>query len=164
MYAGPVGIAAMLAAGAIAAGQSQEAVQSPAPSTSTFVSAEDVKRLISRAREERKDAAPLVSEPMLRLGTYDGHLEYRASVGGAALHEREAELFYVIQGSGTLITGGKLVNEKRANATNRNGSAIEGGDARSVAQGDFILVPENTPHWFQTIRQTLVLFSIHVPR
>ena len=50
---------------------------------------------------------------MLELGSYDGHLEYRASVGNAAVHEKEAEIFYVIEGSGTLVTEGKLVNENR---------------------------------------------------
>jgi mannose-6-phosphate isomerase-like protein (cupin superfamily) len=101
---------------------------------------------------------------MLELGTYDGHLEYRASVGGAAVHEKEAEIFYVIDGAGTLVTGGKLVKEIRTNPTNLSGSAIDGGTPRHVSKGDFILVPENTPHWFSSIDGTLVLFSVHVPR
>ena len=101
---------------------------------------------------------------MLELGSYDGHLEYRASVGPAAVHEKEAEMFYVIDGSATLMTGGKLVKETRTNSTNLSGSGIEGGTSRSIAKGDFILVPENTPHWFSSINGVLVLFSMHVPR
>ena len=73
-------------------------------------------------------------------------------------------MFYVIEGSATLVTGGKLVNEKRTNAANLTGTAIEGGSARPVAKGDFVIVPENTPHWFSPINGTIVLMSFHVPR
>jgi mannose-6-phosphate isomerase-like protein (cupin superfamily) len=125
----------------------QPAPQAAEKPTKTFTSAADVTALIAKAKSERKEGQPTVTEPMLELGSYDGHLEYRPSVGPAAVHEKEAEIFYVIDGSGTLITGGKLVKETRTNATNLSGSAIEGGTSRTVAKGDFILVPENTPRW-----------------
>jgi mannose-6-phosphate isomerase-like protein (cupin superfamily) len=143
----------------------QAAPQSTAKPTKTFTSSSDVAALIAKAKSERKENQPTVAEPMLELGSYDGHLEYRASVGPAAVHEKEAEMFYVIDGSGTLVTGGKLANEKRTDASNLSGSGIEGGNSRAVVKGDFILVPENTPHWFSSINGgALVLFSMHVPR
>ena len=71
---------------------------------------------------------------------------------------------YVIDGTGTITTGGKLVNEKRTDATNLNGTAIEGGQPQNVAKGDFIFVPENTAHWFGKINGTLILMTLHVPR
>ena len=142
----------------------QAAAQSSPKPTKTFTSASDLSALIAKAKSERKEGQPTVAEPMLELGSYDGHLEYRASVGNAAVHEKEAELFYVIDGSATLVTGGKLANEKRTDATNLNGTAIEGGTPRKIAKGDWILVPENTPHWFSPINGVLVLFSMHVPR
>jgi len=140
------------------------APQSPEKPTKTFTSSAEVTALIAKAKSERKEGQPIVTEPMLELGLYDGHLEYRASVGPAAVHEKEAEVFYVIDGSATLVTGGNLVKETRTNPTNLSGSAIEGGTSRIVAKGDFILVPENTPHWFSSIDGVLVLFSMHVPR
>ena len=142
----------------------QAAPQSPEKATKTFTSAADVAALIAKAKSERKENQPLVAEPMLELGSYDGHLEYRASVGNAAVHEKEAEIFYVIDGSATMVTGDKLVKESRTDAANLNGSGIEGGASRAIAKGDFILVPENTPHWFSSINGVLVLFSVHVPR
>jgi mannose-6-phosphate isomerase-like protein (cupin superfamily) len=142
----------------------QGAAQSSAKPTKTFTSAADLSALIAKAKSERKEGQPIVTGPIVELGTYDGHLEYRASVGNAAVHEKEAELFYVIDGSATLVTGGKLANEKRTDATNLSGSAIEGGTPRDIAKGDWILVPENTPHWFSPIKGVVVLFSMHVPR
>lgn len=142
----------------------QPAPQSAEKPTKTFTSAAEVTALIAKAKSERKNDQATVTEPMLELGSYDGHLEYRPAVGNAALHEKEAEVFYVISGSGTLVTGGKLVNETRNNATNRSGTGIDGGVSRHISKGDFVLVPENTPHWFNSIDGVLVLFSMHVPR
>ena len=160
-----IGLALTLVAAVALAKQPapQPAPQSADKPTKTFTSAADVTALIAKSKSERKENQPLVTQPILELNGYDGHLEYRASVGNAAVHEIEAELFYVIDGSATLTTGGKLVNEKRTDATNLNGSAIEGGTPRDIAKGDWVLVPENTPHWFSPIKGVLVLFSIHVP-
>ncbi|HET9272458.1 MAG TPA: cupin domain-containing protein, partial [Vicinamibacterales bacterium] len=90
-------------------------------------------------------------------------LEYRAQVANAAVHETEAELFYVIDGSATLVTGGKLTADATRNGANLTGKGIEGGTSRKVAKGDFIMVPENTPHWFSAIDGTVVLMSLHLP-
>jgi mannose-6-phosphate isomerase-like protein (cupin superfamily) len=141
----------------------QAAPQSSPNPTNLFMSASQVSDLIEKAKRDRKPDQANVLEPILELGGYDGHLEYRASVGNATLHETEVELFYVIDGSATLTTGGKLVNEKRTDAANLNGSAIEGGTKRNIAKGDWILVPQNTPHWFNPINGVLVLFSMHSP-
>ena len=134
------------------------------PDLKTFASSSDVAAMIAKAKAERKPDQPLFAQPILKLAPYTASLEYRGAVGPAAVHETEAEMFYVIEGSATLVTGGKLVNEKRTNAENLTGTAIEGGSARPVAKGDFVIVPENTPHWFSPINGTIVLMSFHAPR
>ena len=128
----------------------------------TFASAPDVQALADRARQTRKANQPTVSQPILQLPPYSANLESRNAVGPAAVHEKEAEMFYVIDGSATLVTGGKLMNETR-NGNNLSGTAIEGGTPRQVAKGDFIMVPENTAHWFSRIDGTLLLMSLHLP-
>lgn len=131
--------------------------------TKTYSSAADVQALLAKAKADHKPGQPTVIEHILTLAPYGANLEYRTGVGPAAVHEKEAELFYVIDGSATLTTGGKLVDEKR-NGENLTGTAIEGGESRAVAKGDFVIVPENTPHWFGKIDGTIVLMSLHVPR
>jgi len=155
MRAALAGLALLLvSAGAVA--------QQPAAANSrTMVSAADVAAMIAKAKVDRKDQ-PLIAQSMIRLDQYNVSLEYRASVGNAAVHETEAELFYVIDGSATLVTGGRLKNETR-NGANLSGSAIEGGQSRHVAKGDFIMVPEGQPHWFSQIDGTVVLMSLHLP-
>ncbi len=73
--------------------------------------------------------------------------------GNAAVHETEAELFYVVDGSATLVTGGKLTGESRTNAENLTGNGIEGGTSRHVAKGDFVMVPERTAALVQRDRR-----------
>jgi mannose-6-phosphate isomerase-like protein (cupin superfamily) len=132
--------------------------------TNTYSSAADVAALMAKAKAEHKDGQAIVIEHILQLAPYGANLEYRTAVGPAAVHEKEAELFYVIDGSATLMTGGKLTAEKRTNAENLTGTGIEGGKSQAVAKGDFVIVPENTPHWFSAIPERIVLMSLHVPR
>ena len=141
------------------------AQQKGAPAANiTYKSAADVAAMIAKAKAQNDGkASALISQNILSLTPYKASLEYRASVGTAAIHVKEAEMFYVVDGSATLITGGKLVGETK-NGDNLTGSALEGGTPQAVAKGDFIIVPENTGHWFSEIKQTLVLMSFHVPR
>jgi mannose-6-phosphate isomerase-like protein (cupin superfamily) len=141
----------------------QPSAPAAAAAPRTMVSASDVAALIAKAKAERKDNQALLAQSMIQLAPYNVSLEYRAAVANAAVHETEAELFYVIDGSATLVTGGKLTNENRTNAANLSGSGIEGGVTRRVAKGDFIMVPEGTPHWFSAIDGTVVLMALHLP-
>jgi mannose-6-phosphate isomerase-like protein (cupin superfamily) len=142
---------------------SQQPAAPAAASGRTMVSAADVAAMMARARVARKPDQPLLAQSMIRLDQYNVSLEYRALVANAAVHETEAELFYVVDGSATLVTGGRLKNETRTNAANLSGSGIEGGQSRHVAKGDFIIVPEGQPHWFSAIDGTVVLMSLHLP-
>jgi mannose-6-phosphate isomerase-like protein (cupin superfamily) len=107
---------------------------------------------------------PVTAEPILLLAPYRAQLEYRPTNAPAALHEKDAELMVVLEGTGSIVTEGKLVNEKRVNAANLTGSSIEGGTSRTVVKGDMILIPANTPH--QVIPAggaPIVLITMHVP-
>jgi mannose-6-phosphate isomerase-like protein (cupin superfamily) len=143
----------------------QPAAQAQAASAmKTFSSSADVTALIAKAKAERKEGQPTVIEHLLTLDPYNANLEYRASVGPAAIHEKEAEMMYVIDGSATIIIGGTLTEQKRTNPENLSGTGIEGGASKAVSKGDFIFVPENTAHWFNTINGVLILMTLHVPR
>jgi mannose-6-phosphate isomerase-like protein (cupin superfamily) len=143
----------------------QPAAQIPPPPAKLFAGAGDVTALIAKAKAERKPDQANFSQPIVRLAPYNANLEYRVAGlnAPASVHEREAEMFYVVEGSGTLVTGGTLREEKRTNAENLSGSAIDGGTRRKVVKGDWVMVPEKTAHWFTELDGTLVLMSIHLP-
>jgi mannose-6-phosphate isomerase-like protein (cupin superfamily) len=55
------------------------------------------------------------------------------------VHKNVVELYFVREGSGTLVTGGKIVNNK-----------IQGGTERIVKAGDVVFIPPGVPHGFST--------------
>jgi mannose-6-phosphate isomerase-like protein (cupin superfamily) len=142
---------------------SAQAPATPPPIAKLFASSADVAALIAKAKRDHKPGQSNVVEPLLQLAPYSANLEYRTSVGPAAIHVDEDEFFYVIDGSGTFVTGGSLTHAVQTNAENLTGDSIEGGTAKRVAKGDFFVVPENTPHWFGAINGRIVVMSLHVP-
>lgn len=136
----------------------------PPPPTKLFASSAEIDKLLAEHKAEHTAGKATPSKRIISLAPYLAAMEYRTAVGPAAVHEKEAEFFYVVEGSGVLTTGGKLTAETRVNPENLSGTGITGGQAQPVAKGDMLIVPENTPHWFSTINGALVLVSMHVPR
>jgi mannose-6-phosphate isomerase-like protein (cupin superfamily) len=134
-----------------------------APPDKIVATSSEIMAMVAKAKAERKADQPTFAQPLLALAPYGANLEYRAAIGPSAVHKKYAEFFYVVDGSATLVTGGKLVNEK-SNGDNLSGTGIEGGSPRQVAKGDFVIVPEGTPHWFSTINGNITLMSFRLPR
>ena len=149
-------LAAMMASSAMA--------QQAAPAATTFMNNKEIMGLIDKAKADRKGDAPLVAEPILTLAPYRAQLEYRPGTSPAAVHEKDAELMVVLEGTGDIVTGGKLVDERRTNANNLGGPSITGGKSQSVVKGDMLIVPANTPHQvIPTGGAPIVLMTMHVP-
>ena len=158
-------VAMGIVVGAVLTGPVLQAQGGAPAAAKLFASSADVRAMIAKAKAERKADQPNFSQPIVALAPYSANLEYR--VGGlnapASTHNKEAEMFFVVEGSGTVVTGGHLQNERATNADNAGGTGIEGGNSRRIAAGDFVLVPEGTPHWFTQIDGALVLMSLHLP-
>src|SRR5689334_13888650 len=154
----PILAVALLAFAAPALSQSTE------PASTQFMSHKQIMGLVNKAKADRKGDAPLVAEPILLMAPYRAQLEFRPKTAPAALHEKDAELFVVLQGAGNIVTGGKLVDEKRVNANNLSGSSIADGHSQSVVVGDVLIVPANTPHQVVPAGgKPIVLMTMHVP-
>lgn len=99
-----------------------------------------------------------------RLG-HHAAVEYRRSSTPPMVHVRMAEFFYVVDGEADLILGGKLTNPKCLNSSNLAGDGVEGGVTHHVKKGTYILVPENTAHYFTNIdkKQGVTVLDVHVP-
>jgi len=156
--------AAPAGAPAVAAATPQVAAPADASAMKVFSSSAEVQQLLAKAKAERKEGQVMVAEHILSLAPYTVNLEYRPVEGAVAVHETEAEMVYVIDGTGTLTTGGKVVGEKRTNAKNLSGTSIDGGTAQTMNKGDFTIIPEGTPHQFKPAGGPLVLMTFHVPR
>jgi mannose-6-phosphate isomerase-like protein (cupin superfamily) len=155
-----LGALAMLAGPAAA----QTPAAPPAPEVRTFASAADVAALVAKEKATIKPGAGAMAQPIMLLPPYRTNIEYRNGKANAAVHEDAAEIFYVIDGSGTFVLGGQLTNPHRTNEHNLSGDGITGGEVRKVAKGDLLFVPQNTPHQVISTDGDLILMSMHVPR
>jgi mannose-6-phosphate isomerase-like protein (cupin superfamily) len=70
-------------------------------------------------------------------------------------HLPGTELHYIIEGTGTLATGGRIVRPAGGGTV-----SIDGGVARQVAKGDVILIPENTPHWYKDVEGSITYLEV----
>jgi mannose-6-phosphate isomerase-like protein (cupin superfamily) len=133
------------------------AISTPAQTPSipaTDVTHSDIQRFI--------DALPadVVSDKPIRVVDAGG---YHVGVFGvlrphtvqqpAVLHQTKVtEIYYILAGSGTLVTGGTLPDpHPLAGSSNTLASPrIDGGVSRTVTTGDVVIIPGNTPHWFSS--------------
>lgn len=162
-------IFAVIATGLSFAAWSQSTTPNPPPppppaEPKPFISSGELADLLSKADAARQAGNTTPNTALLRLAPYTANLEYRSVIGSASLHEKEAELFVVLDGAGTLVLGGKLVNESRRDASNLSGTAIDGGTSRAVSKGDMFIVPENVAHWFSSVDSKLAVMTLHIPR
>lgn len=75
--------------------------------------------------------------------------------GDAILHQtKRTEIYQILDGSGTLVTGGTLVDAHKDGA-NVRGSRIQGGVSRKVFKGDVIIIPAYLPHWWSGLDSDL---------
>jgi mannose-6-phosphate isomerase-like protein (cupin superfamily) len=81
-------------------------------------------------------------------------LANRAMARGSEIHAKTNHIFIIVDGEGTFVTGGKLINSRATAADQIRGDGIEGGETHHLRKGDVITVPANTPHWWKDTSAT----------
>jgi mannose-6-phosphate isomerase-like protein (cupin superfamily) len=63
-----------------------------------------------------------------------------------------SEIYYILEGSGTLVTGGTMPDAKpmTPGSPNLQSPTVEGGVTRKVTKGDLVIIPGRTPHWWKS--------------
>lgn len=90
-----------------------------------------------------------VSVTLEKYPTHFMMINARTKSGGGEIHEHWADIFVVLDGEATVVTGGHLVNESTKPDGEHRGTTIEGGTSVVVHKGDIVHVAAGTPH--QTI-------------
>jgi len=140
------------------------AAQAPAPpptdrTKATHFKAADLQAALAKLPTDR----PASSVRVFTLAPYNVAVERRLpQAQGASLHEAQAELFYVIEGSATMLTGGTLIGPTRT-GTNVQGTGIDGGTPNVFSKGDFLMVPSGVPHQFVDITSPVQVMSMYLP-
>ena len=96
--------------------------------------------------------------PLLETAGYKVHASRRAEPGQAEIHTLDTDVIYVVDGSATLVTGGKAIDTKTIAPNEIRGSRIEGGEEHPITKGDAIIIPNGVPHQFTSVTGELHYF------
>jgi mannose-6-phosphate isomerase-like protein (cupin superfamily) len=147
----------------------------PTRATATDVTNAEIKAAV------QKTASAAVSDQQLRVVSMNG--EYNVGIGvvrraktegrnpgGGIEHSQITEVYHIIEGNGTLVTGGTIENPKEApadspvvkvlNGPSTSGGVIKNGVSRKVGPGDVVIIPPNTPHWFSEITSEQIAYLV----
>jgi mannose-6-phosphate isomerase-like protein (cupin superfamily) len=84
------------------------------------------------------------------------HLRRVQPETSALIHDHVTEIYYILEGSGTIMTGGRIENVKESDLTNlgagisHTGSHV-GGTTQKLAPGDVFVVPAGVAHRFSQL-------------
>jgi uncharacterized protein GlcG (DUF336 family)/mannose-6-phosphate isomerase-like protein (cupin superfamily) len=93
---------------------------------------------------------------------YMVHASHREGPGMAEVHELDADIIYVLDGSATFVTGGTVEGGKTTAPDEIRGASIRNGDVRRISKGDVLIVPTGTPHWFKDVSGPLNYYVVKV--
>jgi quercetin dioxygenase-like cupin family protein len=102
----------------------------------------------------------------ITLSHYPGHytmLTARTVSGGGEVHQHFADFLFVLDGEGTELTGGTVVDPKEAGDGEIRGARLEGATPHVLHRGDVIHIPAGTPHQaIEAPGQTITIFVVKV--
>lgn len=111
------------------------------------------------------DAAFAQGMPLLVNSSYKIQAGRRvAAPGQVEVHEHDTDIFYVVEGTATLVTGGKTEGGKTTGAGEVRGDKITGGTPRALRKGDVVVIPQGVPHWFTEVSNPFLYFVVKVTK
>jgi mannose-6-phosphate isomerase-like protein (cupin superfamily) len=129
----------------------------------------------------QKTASLPVSDQQMRVVSINGDYNvgvgvvHRAKtagrdIGGGIEHSQITEIYHVISGNGTFVTGGTIENMKETeanspvvttlNGPSSGGGKVVGGTGRKLGPGDVVIIPPNTPHWWTDIPTDQIVYLV----
>lgn len=139
------------------------AQRKPSEATRPFVvkSAQSLDELQQSLKPDNKVSELIDSEGMqLRVAVQ--HEKNRAGAA-AELHDASDDVYYVLDGTATLVLGGKLEAPKETDPGEWRSPKIIDGKTFEIKKGDLIVVPRGTPHQRSTENKdfTMILIKIY---
>ena len=150
----------VMAALIIVAGSSAASAQTPSPppaapapgSPAIFKSAVDLAEVLKNAKV---NPGGMSSSNVTTTDQYRVGVIKRDKAAGALAHPGNTELLYIVEGEGTMVTGGKLIA-----AANGKPASIDAGVSQRFVKGDVFIVPAGSPHWFAVVDQPVTYLEV----
>lgn len=139
------------------------AQRKPSEATRPFVvmTAQSLDDLQKTLQPENK-TSELIDSAGMQLRVAVQH-EKNRSGAAAELHDASDDVYYVLDGSATLILGGRLDDPKETDPGEWRSPRILDGKTIDLKKGDLVIVPRGTPHQRSTANKnfTMILIKIY---
>jgi mannose-6-phosphate isomerase-like protein (cupin superfamily) len=158
--------------GALALAQTPQPTCKGCPAT--YIGNAEIDAYLTRAKTERIIDQQVRSVDVGKSNVAVG-LVHRTAItkpGEVAEHDFVSEVYHVISGAATLVTGPDLVSPQARPATNTNvrllngpgfnAASIRNGVTHQLKAGDVIVIPAGTGHWFTKIDDHITYLMIRV--
>ena len=96
----------------------------------------------------------------------------QAEGSAVAEHDLVSEVYYILEGTGTLVTGPDIVGWQARPATNENvrllngpggnGASIRNGETYELKAGDVVVIPAGVGHWFTKVDGRLRYLMVRI--
>lgn len=93
---------------------------------------------------------------------YQVHASRREKSGLVEVHELDTDIIYVLDGTATVVTGGKSLESKQISPNEFRGTSVDGGETRQLRKGDVLIIPKGTPHWFKQVEGAFLYYVVKV--
>ena len=169
-----VGVACALALSGTARSDSPEPTCASCPGT--YISGEELLEYLKKAIAEKRLDQQVrdvdigkahVAIGIVHRGKLDAPLPF-----SVAEHDQVSEIYHVMDGSGTLVLGPDLIDQKRRpaddpavrllNGPGANAAAIRNGVAYQLRAGDVVIIPAGTGHWFTRIDEHIDYLMVRI--
>ena len=152
--------------------------QTPQPTCrncpATYIGAEEIQQYLKRAMAEKIIDQQVRSVNVGKSNVAVGlvHRGRLTTPGEVAEHDFVSEVYHVISGAATLVTGPELVNPQARPSTNTNvrllngpgfnAESVRNGATHQLKAGDVMVIPAGTGHWFTRIDDQITYLMIRV--
>jgi mannose-6-phosphate isomerase-like protein (cupin superfamily) len=169
-----IAIAVALTMGAVYAQNVPTATCQGCPAT--YISNEELQAYLKRALARNQIDQQVRSVDIGKSGVAVG-MVHRGKLDGpqpnsVAEHDHVSEVYHIISGAATLVTGADLIDAQRRPATNENvrllngpgsnAAGIRNGVTHQLKAGDAIIIPAGTGHLFTRIDDHITYLMIRV--
>ena len=133
--------------------------------TVTYLNAAELRRIVKSAPEEKAGHPGLYSVRLSDNTKYPVIGIRRTVATSSEVHSDFTDIYFVLEGTGTLVTGGTIVEGVENPVGEIRGKSIKDGNKRELRSGDFLVVPAGVPHWISEVQgKELLYVVVKMPR